>query len=609
MNRCQRMKKKLICPAQKPKNTVVSVNQLLGSGLTRERLESESLLEEKERTSSLTLRKSVVSKKKKKQEQECVTPGSVPKSKKKILKSKLPSSKKDTQTQVLSKTSGRVSTTIEKGYNVSLKTLHKELSSRLWLPTKTDCVVTVLSSLTSSLQSTTRDAWFSVKKVNLKTEKSSLETSTTCVTSLLQNTKEVKSPSTEDLEKPMRAFKYRVHLSKEHQKKVEHAFKVNLRIYNKCVKLCCRGDKTARVKANMKTLRNLLLNATSDDIVFSEEKHNDNLKVHYDIKDDAIREFVTRHKSEWKKVREARSKGRCHIFQMNFKDSSQCISLRKKSGTVKHGGYIAKWFSSRWRLQLLCNESFKQAHYEPAERGCNRFLYDTRLYKSNTGEYYLIVPYSPEIQTKEPSHIASLDPGEVIFQTVYGTDGNAYLIGEGDSKKLDSLALEADRMRHGIQRQWYYGNKVYVKAETTKTRWKLKRKARKIEEKIKNKITDIHRKTVKWLCDKYSHVIIPVFETQKMTKKEGRCIPKGTSRRLIRWSHYTFRTLLMAKSQVTGTKVHVGTEEYTSKTCTGCFFVNPVKGEREITCQGCGLEIHRDINGARNIMILNLKNL
>ena len=37
---------------------------------------------------------------------------------------------------------------------------------------------------------------------------------------------------------------------------------------------------------------------------------------------------------------------------------------------------------------------------------------------------------------------------------------------------------------------------------------------------IKNKISDIHRKTIKFLCEKYDTIIIPNFRVKQMSEKK-----------------------------------------------------------------------------------------
>ena len=95
-------------------------------------------------------------------------------------------------------------------------------------------------------------------------------------------------------------------------------------------------------------------------------------------------------------------------------------------------------------------------------------------------------------------------------------------------------------MRDGIKRRWVDGKRMFEKSSNKKELKGLKRAAYRLETKIKNMISDIHKKTAKFLCDNYDTVIIPVFRSQRMTERrdsEGRWkrkIGKGRSRRLMR---------------------------------------------------------------------------
>ena len=75
---------------------------------------------------------------------------------------------------------------------------------------------------------------------------------------------------------------------------------------------------------------------------------------------------------------------------------------------------------------------------------------------------------------------------------------------------------------------------------------------------------------------------------------------------MMRLGHYKFREILKAKGEATGTNIVIGTEEWTSKTCGICMWVNfHLKGERVLNCRNCGNSVDRDIGAARNIMMLN----
>ena len=63
---------------------------------------------------------------------------------------------------------------------------------------------------------------------------------------------------------------------------------------------------------------------------------------------------------------------------------------------------------------------------------------------------------------------------------------------------------------------------------------------------------------------------------------------------------------LSNKCREYGSELIEVTEEYTSKTCTNCGVQSENYNNRIKKCN-CGYKINRDINGARNILIKNIK--
>lgn len=56
-----------------------------------------------------------------------------------------------------------------------------------------------------------------------------------------------------------------------------------------------------------------------------------------------------------------------------------------------------------------------------------------------------------------------------------------------------------------------------------------------------------------------------------------------------------------------GCRIHVRTEEYTSKTCGRCGSIHAAKmHSRTLNCFRCGYVVNRDVNGARNIFLKNI---
>ena len=147
---------------------------------------------------------------------------------------------------------------------------------------------------------------------------------------------------------------------------------------------------------------------------------------------------------------------------------------------------------------------------------------------------------------------------------------------------------------------------INTKQLKRKTTYALRRKIRKIWFQIKNKIKEIHHKVSLWLCRHYNRIFLPHYGSKNMSKSN---LFSKVKRSILTWGHYNFRQILLNKaSKRLNCKVNICTEEYTSKTCGGCSVINYKLGRSEtFSCPSCGLKIDRDINAARNILLLNTK--
>lgn len=245
------------------------------------------------------------------------------------------------------------------------------------------------------------------------------------------------------------------------------------------------------------------------------------------------------------------------------------------------------------------------------------------------GKYYILVPIDTpvNIKIKDSGKVVSLDPGERTFQTTYDNKGHSYSIGTKASRKIDKLYQRSARMRDGVERVYVNKNgpigdkenrnqleKVYQKTTDKKKLKKLAKVAARLERKAKKMVSELHKKTVKFLTDRYNTILIPKFGIQDMVKKvddngKHRPLSKETSRRLINLAHYKFRTLLLDKAKITGTKVFVVREPYTSKTCGSCFYIkHNLKSDEVYNCVKCENSFNRDVNASRNILLHNWQN-
>jgi putative transposase len=187
--------------------------------------------------------------------------------------------------------------------------------------------------------------------------------------------------------------------------------------------------------------------------------------------------------------------------------------------------------------------------------------------------------------------VISLDPGVRSFLTFY--DGESYgEIGKNISIKLKRLSKSMDKLDKKIDEE----KRFYKKC-------RLKRAKSQIQEKKKNIVDDLHKKTCNFLKH-YRYVLLPVFKVKGMIKS----LPKAVKRSMLDLSHFKFKMRLIQKTSETGSKILICNEIMTSKTCTKCGKINGELGKSKIfTCPSCKISIDRDFNGARNILLRALR--
>ena len=121
---------------------------------------------------------------------------------------------------------------------------------------------------------------------------------------------------------------------------------------------------------------------------------------------------------------------------------------------------------------------------------------------------------------------------------------------------------------------------------------------------MKNVVNNGQGHTVKGGVKKGRTIITTTFNTQEMVSNKKRKINAETSNLLLALSHYKFRQKLLCRAKEKGNFVIISNESYTSKTCGKCGNLHEnLSGNRTYKCENCALNIDRDINGARNILI------
>ena len=211
--------------------------------------------------------------------------------------------------------------------------------------------------------------------------------------------------------------------------------------------------------------------------------------------------------------------------------------------------------------------------------------------------YYLIINFKRKIEnTLKTCSIASLDPGVRTFQTLYSPDGIIGKFGEKTLINMKKLHIKLDQLQS-----------VRSKISPKKLRRvrNIKLKEKKVRKKIRDIVSNLHNQTGSYLSKNYNNVILPEFGISKLVRDAK--LASSVKREMMSYRFYDFKQKLNHLCNVSGTKLTIVSEAYTTRTCTRCGQINNnVKGNKEFTCNHCNLKIDRDINGSRNILIRRL---
>lgn len=299
----------------------------------------------------------------------------------------------------------------------------------------------------------------------------------------------------------------------------------------------------------------------------------------YDIRDEAMNDVLKAYKTNFAAKRSQ--------FTVNFK------SRKAKSDSI---AILAK----HWKASGLFHPTFwGQAPLIASEPLPDKLDYDCRLQRTNLNHFYLCIPRPLELRSesqapKRPSVIA-LDPGVRTFQTGYSPDGSVTAFGDKDIGRISNLCQRLDKLQSKASRP----------EVRHRQRYRMRKAMCRARERIANLINDCHHKVAKQLCQNYTTILLPLFETRNMVSRIKRRIDSKTARMMLTWSHYRFRQTLLSKSrEYPWVEVVVVDEAFTSKTCGLCGELHQTLGANKVfVCPNCKFTVDRDANGARNILL------
>jgi len=311
--------------------------------------------------------------------------------------------------------------------------------------------------------------------------------------------------------------------------------------------------------------------------------------VPYDLRQLAIKDAC----SALKTCLTNKIRGNIDKFQLGFKSKKMPNQIFKITNTFINLNKKKMFSTYKFSLRTKMNKWVKKRIDK---------LNDTITIQKEGDKYYFCATFDVdyEIPKIRPFNCVSLDPGVRTFLTLYSSDGVIGKLGDNIVDGLTQKGEKVDKLQSLIKK----GN------FTSKTKRKMKLRCSLLRTKIRNIVTDLHWKSINFLCLNFRTIIIPNFDVTSKVKKlpeRARKINNKTVRQMLTLSHGKFLERLHYYGNKSETEIIESTEEYTSKTCGKCGKIDEKLGSKKnYKCKNCGYYCDRDINGARNIKLLAL---
>ena len=442
-------------------------------------------------------------------------------------------------------------TTKEKDCNTFYNDLCKDISSHLLSHIEIGCAVSDLNCLNISSSVMAVKSWFSTKQVTAHNKNS-------------QNIcKQVFLPS---LAERMvldaiatKSRRIRIYPSQHQKQLFKQWLGVSRKVYNTCINHFNEKDIIFKGWMNMSTI--VLAELTEDYIK----------AVPYQIKKIAVKDAYT---SRMTNCKETKKTGKA--FKLRYKTRKNPIQscYIPKSAVSESGVY----HTISGKLKFSEREFLKND------------ICDCRLINDH-GRWYLSVPQKITIMpTENQGGVVALDPGVRNFLTYFSEDGRFGWLGIHAFDRILTLNLKCDKLLSRL-----------ALTKDKKKKGKLKRTLNRVYHRIQDLVDELHWQCINYLVHNFSVIVFPPFEVKGMTKK-GRKLRKSVVRSMLSLRFYEFKERLKQKCKECGVMYVEQNESYTSKTnsFTGELMTN--LGSKEWFMYD-GIKVHRDLNGARNILI------
>lgn len=440
---------------------------------------------------------------------------------------------------------------VQEAHKTFYDDLCKDISSHLLSHTEIDCAVSDLNCSNTSSSAMVAKLWFSTRQVTVHNKNSHK----TYWQSLMSSRTEHITPYAIVI----KARRIRIYPSQHQKQLFKQWFGVERKVYNTCINHF--NEKDIVFKGWMKLSTVVLAELTEDYIK----------DVPYQIKKIAVKDSYTARQTNCKKT-----KKNGKPFKLRYKSRKNPVQscYIPKSAVSESGIYYTisgklKFSERKWLKNDIC---------------------DCRLVNDH-GRWYVSVPQKlATMPTENQGGIVALDPGVRNFLTYFSEDGRFGWMGIHAFDRILNLNLKHDHLLSRL-----------ALTKDKKKKGKLKRTLNRTYHRIQDLVDELHWQCINYLVHNFSVIIFPPFEVKGMTQK-GCKLRKSVVRSMLSLSFFEFKERLKQKCNECGVVYVEQNESYTSKT-------NSFNGELITNLGGKewfvydGIKVHRDLNGARNILI------
>ncbi|KAK9364918.1 putative transposase DNA-binding domain-containing protein [Lipomyces kononenkoae] len=330
--------------------------------------------------------------------------------------------------------------------------------------------------------------------------------------------------------------------------------------------------ETLRQWFGTQQLRAVLLNSETNKLDDTEKWLEE---YEYDLKDEAIRDFMKNYSSNMAKYKNTKKP-----FTLKFRSKyapTQNLSVLKKKWNRKLGFY---------------SSIFSPSNMAAAEQLPTKLERDSRLLRTLSGKYFLVRPsVAKKDRGRAPTRgsFVFIDPGVRTFLTCYDSDANVVEVGKDAVVRVSKLLHRRRRLQSRL-----------AALRVHKKRQNLQKAYIRLGERIIHLVEDMHKKAAVFLCANYEAVFLP-----KLNFHGCRNLNKKSKASMATLRHCAFFDRAVMKAELSEqTQVVEVNEEWTSKTCSSCGWVNHKLGRSKVfECARCTSVFDRDFNACKNIML------